>query len=35
MRGDCLTENVLCYAKISCDDKQYKSKLYKGICANH
>ena len=32
MRGACLTENVLYYAKISCDDKKYKLKLYKGIC---
>ena len=32
MRGACLTENVLYHSKISCDDKKYKSKLYKGIC---
>ena len=28
----CLTENVLYYARISCDDETYKPKLYKGIC---
>ena len=32
MRGACLTENVLYYARISCDDETYKPKLYKGIC---
>ena len=32
MRGACLTENVLYYARISYDDKTYKSNLYKGIC---
>ena len=32
MRGACLTENVLYYARISCDNETYKSKLYKGIC---
>ena len=32
MRGACRTENVLYYARISCDDKTYKPKLYKGIC---
>ena len=26
------TENVLYYARISCDDETYKPKLYKGIC---
>ena len=31
MRGACLTENILYYARISCDDKTYKPKLYKGI----
>ena len=31
MRGACLTENVLYYARISCDDKTCKPKLYKGI----
>ena len=29
MSGVCLTENVLYYAKISCDDEKYKPKLYK------
>ena len=32
MRRACLTENVLHYARISCDDETYKPKLYKGIC---
>ena len=32
MRGACLTENVLYYARISCDDETCKPKLYKGIC---
>ena len=32
LRGACLTENVLYYARISCDDETYKPKLYKGIC---
>ena len=32
MRGACLTENILYYARISCDDKTYEPKLYKGIC---
>ena len=31
MRGACLTENALYYAKISCDNEKYKSKLFKGI----
>ena len=31
MRGACLTENVLYYAKISSDNEKYKSKLFKGI----
>ena len=31
-RGAWLTENVLYYAKINFDDKNYKSKFYKGIC---
>ena len=31
MRGACLTENVLYYARISCDEETYKPKLYKGI----
>ena len=31
MRGACLIENVLYYARISCDDEKYKPKLYKGI----
>ena len=39
MREVCLTENVLYYVKISCDDERYKPKLYKGIyktiCKNH
>ena len=32
MRGACLTENVLYYARISFDDETYKPKLYEGIC---
>ena len=32
MRGACHTENVLYYARISCDDETYEPKLYKGIC---
>ena len=32
MRGACLTENILYYARISCEDETYKPKLYKGIC---
>ena len=32
MRWTCLSKNVLYYARISCDDETYKSKLYKGIC---
>ena len=32
MRGTCLSENVLCCAKIRCKDEKYKPKLYKGIC---
>ena len=32
MRGAYLTENVLYYARIACDDETYKPKLYKGIC---
>ena len=31
MRGACLTEKFLYYARISCKDKTYKPKLYKGI----
>ena len=31
MRGACFTENALYYAKISCDNEKYKSKLFKGI----
>ena len=32
MRGACLTENILYYARISCDDEMYKLKLYNRIC---
>ena len=32
MRGVCLTENVLYYARTSCDDETCEPKLYKGIC---
>ena len=34
MRGACLTENLLYYARISCDDETYKPKLYKRISKN-
>ena len=27
----CLTENILYYARINCEDETYKPKLYKGI----
>ena len=30
-RGACLTENILYYARISCEDETDKPKLYKGI----
>ena len=32
MSGTCLTENVLRYTKIGCENKKYKPKLCKGIC---
>ena len=32
IRGACLTENILSYVRISCDEETYKPKLYKGIC---
>ena len=32
IRGTCLTENVLYYTRICCDDETYKLKLYKRIC---
>ena len=32
MTGACLTEKVLYYAKISCNDEKYKPKLDKVIC---
>ena len=32
VRGACITENVLYYARISCDDETYKPKMYEGIC---
>ena len=31
MRGVCLTENVLYYARISCDNETCKADLYKEI----
>ena len=31
VRGVCLSGNELYYAKINCDDKKCKPKLYKGI----
>ena len=30
--GTCLKEGLVYYATISCNDKYYKPKLYKGIC---
>ena len=30
--GDCLKESLVYYANISCNDKNYKLKLYKGSC---
>ena len=32
IRGGCLTENVLYYARINCDYETQKPKLYKGTC---
>ena len=32
MTGACLTEKVLYYAKISCNDEKYKPKFDKVIC---
>ena len=32
MNSDCLTESLGYYATISCNDKNYKLKLYKGSC---
>ena len=32
IRGTCLNENILYYAKKSCGNERYKPKLYKGIC---
>ena len=32
MNGDCLKESLVYYATISCNDKNYKLKLYKGSC---
>ena len=32
MNGDCLKESLVYYATISCNDKNYKPKLYKGSC---
>ena len=30
MNGDCLKESLVYYATITCNDKNYKSRLYKG-----
>ena len=35
MRGACFTENVLYYARISCDDKTYNPKLYNESAKKH
>ena len=32
LKGECLTNNVLYHATITCDDQNYTPKLYKGIC---
>ena len=32
MNGACLKESLICYATISCNNKNYKPKLYKGSC---
>ena len=32
MNGVCLKESLVYYATISCNDKNYKPKLYKGSC---
>ena len=32
MNGACLEESLVHYATISCNDKNYKPKLYKGSC---
>ena len=31
MNSACLKENLVYYATVSCNDKNYKPKLYKGI----
>ena len=32
MNGACLKESLVYYATVSCKDKNYKPKLYKGSC---
>ena len=32
MNGACLKESLVYYATISCKDKNYKPRLYKGSC---
>ena len=32
MKGACLKESLVYYATISCNDKNYHPKLYKGSC---
>ena len=32
MNGTCLKESLIYYDTISCNDKKYKSKPYKGSC---
>ena len=32
MDGDCIKESLVYYATISCNDKNYKPKRYKGSC---
>ena len=32
MKGACLKEILVYYATISCNDKNYKPKLFKGSC---
>ena len=32
VNGACLKESLVFYATISCNDKNYQPKLYKGSC---
>ena len=35
MNGACLKESLVYYATISCSDKNYRPKLYKGSCKTY